>query len=311
MKLSVIVCTRNRAHAIIPCLHSIVQSLAHAAPVDAEIVVVDNGSEDNTSAVLKEWASNCSFPVNIQFEGQKGASKARNRGIQSARGEILVWTDDDCRLSLDHIKDVLRHDENDSGLVMRGGRVELGDPTDLPITVKTDQVSTRWNRQTHYAKNANLFDANFGCNMIIGCNMAMRRVVAERIGFFDERFGPGTSLPGAEDTDYFFRTYLAGITIEYVPDMVVFHYHGRKTNSDGYKVIKNYMISTGGLYAKYLFSYPNLCRQFYWDFKKALQEIFSGKSTYMPEIGFSYKTRVAFCILGAMKYYLASIRGLA
>ena len=48
MKLSVIVATRNRGHAITPCLDSIAASIAHAAPLDAEIVVIDNGSTDNT-----------------------------------------------------------------------------------------------------------------------------------------------------------------------------------------------------------------------------------------------------------------------
>ena len=63
MKLSVIVATRNRAHAITCCLDSIAASLAHAASLDAEIVVVDNGSTDATSEIVKRWASACPFPV--------------------------------------------------------------------------------------------------------------------------------------------------------------------------------------------------------------------------------------------------------
>src|SRR5580693_3507353 len=102
MKLSVLVCTRNRSHAIIPCLDSIAQSLANAAPLDAEIVVINNASEDDTGVVLNQWASKSPFPVSLQFEPRKGASYARNCGLRAARGSLLVWTDDDCRLAPDH-----------------------------------------------------------------------------------------------------------------------------------------------------------------------------------------------------------------
>ena len=50
MKLSIIIATRNRAHAIVGCLDSIPPAFAKAGPLDAEIVVVDNGSTDNTGS---------------------------------------------------------------------------------------------------------------------------------------------------------------------------------------------------------------------------------------------------------------------
>ena len=77
LKLSVLVCTHNRSYNVIPCLDSIVQSLSNAAPIEAEIVVIDNASKDNTAIVLKEWAAKSPFPVNLQFEAKKGASYAQ------------------------------------------------------------------------------------------------------------------------------------------------------------------------------------------------------------------------------------------
>jgi glycosyltransferase involved in cell wall biosynthesis len=298
-KLSVIVCTRNRAHAIIPCLDSITQSLTHAAPVDAEIVVVDNASTDDTSAVVREWAKSCAFPVQLLFEPRKGLSAARNCALRSARGDLLAFTDDDCRVSKEYAANLLRHDTTDTEPVLRGGRVELDDPTDLPVTIKTDVVLARWNRQMNSAKRYNLG------NCIFGCNMSMRRTVVERLGYFDELLGAGTSIPGGEDTDFIFRAYLAGLTIEYVPDMVVFHRHGRKLISDGNRLFRNYCIGGGALYAKYFFKNPDLCRQFYWDARNAVREIFAGKNTYMPDLNFSHKDKVIYYILGTAKYYLA------
>jgi glycosyltransferase involved in cell wall biosynthesis len=302
MKLSVIVCTRNRANAIIPCLDSIAASLAKAAPVDAEIVVIDNGSTNDTSDLVRRWASTCAFPVNLQLEPRKGLSIARNCGIRIARGDLLAWTDDDCRMSESYIKELLRHDAADTELVLRGGRVELGDPGDLPVTIKRIQKRTRWSRALHSARHENIG------NCLLGCNMAMRRSIAERLGPFDERFGAGSGIPGGEDIDYTFRAYLAGIVIEAVPDMTVYHHHGRKQAADGAQLFRDYTIGGGALYAKYIFKNPDLCRQFYWDVKNSIRETISGKNTFMPEFGFSHKDKVIYSALGAARYSLQSLR---
>jgi len=74
---------------------------------------------------------------------------------------------------------------------------------------------------------------------------------------FNEDLGPGTPIDGGEDTDYFYRAYLANATLEYVPDMTVFHHHGRKTSADGKKLMIGYMIGTGAIYARYLLKHPN------------------------------------------------------
>src|SRR5271155_3461141 len=137
MKLSVIVATRNRAHAIAGCLASVAEAVANAAPLDAELIVVDNGSQDRTAAVVEQWASGSSFPVRLLSEPKAGLSRAHNLALRAAEGEILAFTDDDCRLRKDYVSDLLRHDAGDTELVLRGGRIELGDPTDLPLTIKT------------------------------------------------------------------------------------------------------------------------------------------------------------------------------
>jgi glycosyltransferase involved in cell wall biosynthesis len=295
MKLSVLVCTRNRAHAIAGCLDSVVAALAKASPIDAEIVVVDNASEDNTSSIVREFASSSIFPIHLQLERQLGISKARNCALRAARGELLVWTDDDCRLSEDHITDALRHNAADTELVLRGGRVELGDPSDLPISIKTSRTAQRWHRHERSARYENLG------NCLASCNMMMRRALVDRIGPFDDRFG-GLHIRASEDTEYVFRAYHANIPIEYVPDMVVFHYHGRKEPAAGNRVMRNYFIGSGALYAKYAFKEPDLCRQLFWDAKGLMQELRSGKNEYMPEIHVSYGTKIAYNMLGAAKY---------
>jgi GT2 family glycosyltransferase len=186
--------------------------------------------------------------------------------------------------------------------VLRGGRIELGDQTDLPITIRTTPTRQRLNRRTSPATHDSI------AGHISGCNMTMRRALVEKLGLFDERFGTGSRIESSEDTDYLFRAYLAGCTLEYVPDMTVFHYHGRKQKSAGHKLYRSYSIGTGAIYAKYLFKQPNLCLPFYWDIKKAIKEILCGTNLFYPVIDFSFKHKVAYAALGAVRYLSVSRR---
>jgi GT2 family glycosyltransferase len=257
MKLSIIVCTRNRAHAVTGCLDSIAEALANAsvASTDAEIIVIDDRSWDNTSSVLKEWAARSAYPVHILLGEAGGASAGRNQGMRSAGGDIIALTDDDCRLDRNYVKDLLRHDAGDTELVLRGGRIEPGDSNDLPVTIKTSSDRQRW-----HLRSAPKTSSGFS-GTISSCNMTHRREVLKAVGFFDEHFGPGSLVPAAEDTDFILRAYLASVAVEYVPDMIVYHHHGRKSESEGKRLMRSYMVGTGALCAKYLFKNPSLCRR--------------------------------------------------
>jgi GT2 family glycosyltransferase len=297
MKLSIIVATRNRAHTIIGCLDSIAAAFAKAAPLDAEIVVIDNGSTDATSQIVTQWAALSPFPVVLQNEPRAGLSRAHNRALRASRGELFAFTDDDCRLHPDYINDLLRHHTADAEPVLRGGRIELGDPTDLPLTIKTTPDRMRWHRRVNSARHQPI------TGQINGCNMTMPRAIVEKLGPFDEHFGPGGIIGSGSDSDYLFRAYLACFMLEYVPDMAVVHCHGRKTPDEGRKLLRGYLIGNGAEFAKHGWKHPNLCRPFYWDTKNAVREIITGTNTYLPAIGFSHRHKVAYAVRGALRYF--------
>lgn len=94
LRLSVIVCTYNRCHLLALALSSLAsQTLCQE---DFEVVVVDNGSQDDTSRVAIE-ASRSAANLRYVYEPELGLSRARNRGVKEARGEIIAFMDDDAR----------------------------------------------------------------------------------------------------------------------------------------------------------------------------------------------------------------------
>jgi glycosyltransferase involved in cell wall biosynthesis len=298
MKLSVIVATKNRARHVAPCLDSIAGALARAAPLDAEIVIVDNGSVDNTAAVIDGWARANRVPVRALSEPGAGKSRALNSALRVAKGDILAFTDDDCRLHPEYVNDLLRHDAADTNLVLRGGRIELADPTDLPITINTSPAPKRWSLALNSARH----DCISG--PLNGCNITMRRTLVERLGPFDEDFGPGSRMGSGDDAEYIFRAYVNGITLEYVPDMTVLHHHGRKTSEEGRALFRRYTIGWGGLQAKYLFKLHYFYGQVQLDLRQVIKEVITGTNTFLPEIGFSHRDKLVCIARGALRYFL-------
>jgi len=294
MRLSVIICTHNRAYAISGCLESVKTALSNAKPIDAEIIVVDNGSNDNTSAIVSAWAKTCAFPVNLLYEPRKGLAIARNSAIQAARGDILVFTDDDCTLNPDYITRLVHHYATDTVPVLRGGKVELGDPTDMPFTIKLDDHILRMNDIDHPA------------GFILGANMAMSRTLIDKIGLFDERFGAGALFKSGEDTDYIYRVYRTGMKVEYVPDIIVKHFHGRKDITSVIRLEHGYQIGNGALYMKYVKDWK-LLRHFFWDLRNMLR----GDPLGAPELGLTYKMRVKLTLQGMLLYIRESWKNLA
>jgi len=296
-KLSVIIATRNRAHAIGPCLQSVAAALANAAPLDAEIVVVDNGSSDNTAELIQSWARASGATVQFLTQPLPGKARALNRALRAARGQLLAFIDDDCRLTPLYVTQLLAHAAADIEPVVRGGRVELGDPTDLPLTIKTTPDRGQWHRRLNSARHHSIV------GLIHGCNMTMPRTIAEKLGPFDERFGPGSIMKSGDDTDYLFRAYLANFMLEYVPDMAVTHFHGRKTPAEGRVLQQKYLISNGGLMAKHGRKHLNLCRPFIWDCENAVQEMLAGGISTTSTDYFSHRDKVAYAIRGAIRYF--------
>lgn len=92
-RISVVVCTRNRADLLREVLDDLRRQLP---PTGCEVLVVDNGSTDHTARVVAELAGDDRF--RRVEESELGLSRARNHGWREARGAYVAYTDDDCRI---------------------------------------------------------------------------------------------------------------------------------------------------------------------------------------------------------------------
>ena len=181
--------------------------------ITAELLIVDNGSTDNTASVLMP-ATSTKFFLRVLREDRQGKSSALNRGLSLAQGKILLIVDDDVVV---HPLWLIKHFESYSvssfdavqGRVLPGVDLD-GKPADpnklreynIPIIDYGDQI----------------------CEIrgLTGTNISFKREVFERVGRFDTRLGPGAA-GFSEDSEYSMRIRQAGFKIGYTPDAVAYH----------------------------------------------------------------------------------------
>ena len=131
--ISLLICTRNRAGQLAQTLKRV---SAVQSQLKWELVVVDNGSTDGTSAVLAEFAATFDQPVQMINQQGLGVAVAKNAGWRATRSGIVACIDDDCYPEEGHLDAIFECFSKDPKLGFVGGRILLHDPMDLQITVQ-------------------------------------------------------------------------------------------------------------------------------------------------------------------------------
>ena len=235
MNLSLVICTRNRASQLDQSLKSLLRLRSGRS---WQLVVVDNGSTDDTQLVLERFRTHFTHEFTLVVEPRPGLGTARNRGWTNARGEIVAFTDDDCYPDEHFLMSVESCFNEDSRLGFAGGRVLLHDPTDYTITIQTESC-----RQE-------ILPGQFiPAGLIQGANFACRRAALADVSGFDERFGAGTLFP-CEDVDILARMSVRGWPGVYDPRLLVYHHHRRKSEEEVLRLKKQYDRGRGAYYAK-------------------------------------------------------------
>lgn len=199
--LSIVVPTFNRSDVIKRAINSVLQQDF----TDYEIIVVDDGSTDNTQEVLEAYETR----IKTVFQEHKGVSAARNLGIALSRGELVAFLDSDdewlpCKLSK---------------------QVALWNARKTPFVCHTDEIWMRGchtipQKAIHRKQGGRFFERALERCLISPSSAMINASLLEELGGFDE------SLPAAEDYDLWLRV-TALYYVDFVPEPLVVKHGGR------------------------------------------------------------------------------------
>jgi glycosyltransferase involved in cell wall biosynthesis len=212
--VTVALCTFNRAELLRQTLAGLARQ---NYPADRyEILVIDNRSTDATAAVVAAFAD-APVPPRHVLEMQQGLDHARNRAIAEARGEIILFGDDDILVPSDWITRMTAPfaADLDHRLGAVGGEVIPVFPGGVPAWV------AGWHAPLAFRRDAGPLPPE---HAPMGANVAFpRRVFAELGGFHTALDRTGARYFSGGDSEMIRRVRAAGLTVWFVPEAAVQH----------------------------------------------------------------------------------------
>jgi GT2 family glycosyltransferase len=232
-----------------------IESILQLDYPDFEIVIVDNRPSANNVRTLK-----LSDPTRVRIvsEPRRGASAARNRGIDVSTGEFIAFTDDDVIVDRNWLRALATRFEIDDEVEAIGGMVR---PTEIDTTSQLwfeefyggftrSYVPKKWSIEI-VGDSDPLFPYSAG-HFGAGCNLAVRRTTIQRLGGFDALLGVGTHSMAGEDLKLFIKVVMAGGTVAFEPAALVRHSH-RETSKEFMFQVFSYGIGLTAMYTSLVF----------------------------------------------------------
>ncbi len=182
--ISVIIPTYNRARY----LQRAIDSVLDQTHLPDELIIVDDGSTDNTAEIVDDVTSRATFPMHFLRQENKGASSARNLGIQHALGDILCFLDSDDWWDTKKI-------ELQLPLLLENSNTLITHTLEIWFRngVRVNQ------KKKHAPGNGSIFSACLKMCVVGMSTVMARKELFEQYGVFDE------SLPCCEDYDLWLR----------------------------------------------------------------------------------------------------------
>jgi glycosyltransferase involved in cell wall biosynthesis len=201
-----------------------------------EVIVVDDGSTDGTAAICESYTD-----IKVIRLDNGGPSRARNVGVEAARGSLVAFTDSDCVVEKGWLKGLEKGFTGPDVAGVGGDQKSPHDETRLGERIQ--EILKTLGIVTFYMKTDTIM-IETAHNP--SCNSAYRKGILEEVGGFDETLWPG------EDVDLDFRIRRQGYKLIYNPEAVVRHY--RPATYGGFaRMMRNYGVSAWHLFKRYGF----------------------------------------------------------
>ena len=223
-KISVILCTYNRAESLKDTLEALKKQAISSAH-ELEILVIDNNSRDRTKGVTESATGGSLFPIRYIFEANQGKSFALNRGIMESNGEYLLFTDDDIIPPTDWAETLANSFDRYQADSVGGKVLPLwqGTPSGWLLSPVLKQNVNGVLAMLDHGDEIRISDGN-NENFLYGCNIGFRKSIFNEFGNYRTDLGPlGKKLFRGEDTEMMKRVLSAGKKVAYIPQASVFH----------------------------------------------------------------------------------------
>ena len=226
LTITVIIPTKNRCELIRELLNSL-ENLRGLTRIQPNIIVGDNASADSTPKIVEMRKT--SFPTELILlnVSSPGKSAVLNQAIRRSTGEVLAFLDDDVVVDSSWLEEIENFFQSNRAHCVGQGRIRtgLGDPPDPEIRRLLQRYRTIPELE---------FSNDIGdLHSLNGANIAIRRTVFDRVGYFDERLGPGASGT-SEDVELAQRIRKADMKIAYMNRAIVYHRVDRERLTEKY-----------------------------------------------------------------------------
>ncbi len=199
MVASIIVPAYNAEKTIDRCISALLDQTI--PPEDYEVIVVDDGSTDNTAEIIKN------YPVRYYYQKNSGPAAARNKGVYKSKSEIILFTDADCVPSENWIKEMVKPLKSTETAAVKGA-------------YKTNQkeIVARF-AQVEFLERFKLLEKAETIDMIDTYSAAFKKNIFLQAGGFDLSF----PVANNEDTELSYKLSKQGCKMVFNPEAVVFH----------------------------------------------------------------------------------------
>lgn len=227
MRLSVIILNYNVRYFLQQCILSVKRAVNS---MHAEIIVIDNNSEDDSCKMVKN-----NFPEVILIENKEnvGFSKAYNQTVKDAKGEYICILNPDTAVAEDtfikslHYADSIKNLGALSIYLMDGTGAFLPESKRNLPTPKVSLLKLMGIGKNYYANH--LADEDNGeIDILVGAFMLLKRSVYNKVEGFDEDY-----FMYGEDIDFSYKITKAGYKNNYMGSIEILHYKGESTKKDG------------------------------------------------------------------------------